>query len=143
MKDKTYERNISLYPEEKIYCVDGSKLGQKNYEKIRYAIGENNAVGSVSGYYDEELSILHMSSFFLENLGYEYEELMKATSGSLKKLLYSEDREVFELEEFINREGRFECRMLTKDGTPIVARLRNLVLCQDLVQVKMRNFSSF
>lgn len=51
MKDKTYERDINLYQEEKIYCVDGSEPGQKNYEKIRYAIGENNAVGSVSGYH--------------------------------------------------------------------------------------------
>ena len=53
MKDKTYERDINLYQEEKIYCVDGSELGQKNYEKIRYAIGENNAVGSVSGYHGQ------------------------------------------------------------------------------------------
>ena len=51
MKDKTYERDINLYQEEKIYCVDRSEPGQKNYEKIRYAIGENNAVGSVSGYH--------------------------------------------------------------------------------------------
>lgn len=118
MKEKTYKRDKNLYQEEEIFCVDEHKLGQKNYEKIRYAIGKNNAVGSISGYYDDELSILHMSSFFLENLGYEYEDLMKITSGSLKKMIYIEDRNLFELDEFMNRKGRYECRMLTKDGTP-------------------------
>ena len=118
MKEKTYKRDRNLYQEEEIFCVGENKLSQKSYEKICYAIGKNNAVGSVSGYYDDELSILHMSSFFLENLGYNYEDLMKVASGSLKKMIYIEDRELFELDEFINKKGRYECRMLTKDGTP-------------------------
>ena len=93
MKDKTYERDINLYQEEKIYCVDGSEPGQKNYEKIRYAIGENNAVGSVSGYYDEELSILHMSSFFLENLGYECRMLTKDGTPAYTKVFKSDSKD--------------------------------------------------
>ena len=123
MKETTYKRNIQLYQEEEIFCIDENKLGRKNYEKIRYAVGKNNAVGSVSGYYDDELSILHMSRFFLENLGYEYEDLMKTTFGSLKKMIYIEDRNLFEPEELKNKKGRFECRMMTKDGTPAYAQV--------------------
>ncbi len=121
MKEKSIKKESTLYQEERIYTK--KQLTEKNYETIRYAIGQNNAVGSVSGYYDEQLSILHMSGFFLENLGYEYDDLMKVSEGSLKNLVYAEDRRFFELHEFVEMEGKHECRMLTKDGTPAYVQM--------------------
>ena len=116
-------KESTLYQEEKIYIKQENKLSEKNYETIRCAIGQNNAVGSASGYYDEQLSILHLSGFFLENLGYEYEDLIKVTKGSFLELVYEKDRNSFELQEFMDMEGMHECRLVTKDGTPAYVQM--------------------
>ena len=123
MKEETGKKESVLYQEEKIYLEKNNKLDEKNYEAIRSAIGKNNAVGSVSGYYDERLSILHLSSFFLKNLGYDYEGLIDVTKGSFLELVYEKDRSSFELQKFMDMEGMNECRMLTRDGTPVYVQI--------------------
>ena len=50
-----------------------------NSEAIRHALSMNNAVGTIGGYYDDDLSVLFMSSFFMHNLGYDYKSFVKDT----------------------------------------------------------------
>ena len=95
---------------------------EENGEKIKQALSMNNAVGSVGGYYDDDLSILFMSDFFMKNLGYEYEEFMEAVGGSFRRLVYSQDLHYFELGNFRAGRGAGIFRMMMKDSTPVYVR---------------------
>lgn len=95
---------------------------EENGEKIKQALSMNNAVGSVGGYYDNDLSILFMSDFFMKNLGYEYEEFMEAVGGSFRRLVCSQDLHYFELNNFRAGRGAGIFRMMMKDSTPVYVR---------------------
>ena len=53
---------------------------------MQNTIYHNGGVGTITGYYDAELSILSVSDLVLHNLNNSYESLMKQTKGSLKNL---------------------------------------------------------
>ena len=53
---------------------------------MRETIYHNGGVGTITGYYDAELSILSVSDLLLHNLNHSYESLMEQTKGSLKNL---------------------------------------------------------
>ena len=112
-----------LFKEETIYSVGSSKLVENSYEVIKNAIKSNDAVGFVTGRYDEQLSISNVSGFFLHNLGYDYEEFVEATKGSLKNLFYGENKTFLEVERFKNIQGEGEGMILTKGKVPVYARL--------------------
>lgn len=91
-------------------------------ENINQALSLNNAVGCIGGYYDDELSMLFMSSFFMKNLGYDYEGIMQASGGSLRPLIYPGDLHYFDGDKFRNGSGAGLFHMMMKDGTPIYVR---------------------
>lgn len=91
-------------------------------DTIRQALSLDNAVGCIGGYYDDELSMLFISSFFMQNLGYDYEEFMQVSGGSLRPLIYPGDLKYFEGDKFREGMGAGLFHMMMKDGTPIYVR---------------------
>lgn len=112
-----------LFKEETIYSVGDSKLVENSYEAIKNTIRSNHAVGFVTGHYDEELTISNVSGFLLHNLGYDYEEFMEVTKGSLKNLFYGENKTFLETERFKYIQGEGEGMILTKGKIPVYVRL--------------------
>ncbi len=112
-----------LYTEKVLVMNNGAGISEENSRAIQYALEMNNAVGTIAGYYDEKLTIFFASSFFMKNLGYEVEEFMKCTDGSLRSMILDEDMCFFEGETFRNAAGEGMHRMLTKDGTPVYVRM--------------------
>lgn len=100
-----------------------SKIGKEASEAIQRVIGGNNAVGTLVGYYDEDLTILSVSEFLLFNLGYNFEEFQVFTKGSLKNLFYGDNTDFLDKDRFLQIQGMGEGEMLTKDGTPVTVRI--------------------
>ena len=111
------------YREEKIYMQKDNMLGQRAMATIKNTIANNNAVGTMVGYYDESLSILSVSDYLMINLGYTLEEFEKKTKGSLKNLLCGENITWASPEIFPYIHGSGEGQMLSYDGTPIDVRM--------------------
>ncbi len=111
------------YLDEMGYSGENSLLGEKAARTIKTSIEKNNGVGSLTGYYDEKLTILSVSDFLLYNLGYTKEAFYKNNHGSLKEIFYGENRNFLEKERFRNIQGSGEARMLTRDGTPVAVRM--------------------
>ena len=73
-----------LIQKETIYFTNnGFKLSDVNYEAVKEAVDSHSMVGFLTGYYDERLTISSVSGFFLENLGYKYEEFIDRKSTRL------------------------------------------------------------
>lgn len=105
------------------YFTDTSRLGIKALQSVHDTVIHNNAVGTITGYYDDELSILSASQILLDNLGYTAEEFAAFTKGSFKNLFYGENRSFLEPDRLPFIKGAGEGEMLTKDGTPVTVRL--------------------
>ena len=112
-----------LFREETIYSVGDSKLVENSYEVIKNTIRNNHAVGFVTEYYDEELTITNVSGFLLHNLGYDYKEFMEITKGSLKNLFYGENQAFLENERFQKIQGEGEGMILARGNMPVYVRL--------------------
>lgn len=80
-------------------------------------------VGFLSDYYDEKLSIACVSSYFLQSLGYEYDEFMEISSGSLKNIFYGENQSFLDVERFKKIHGIGEWRMINKANAPVYVRM--------------------
>ena len=111
-----------FYTEKVLLLKPDSDALDENSAAIQHALSMNNAVGCIGGYYDNELTMVFMSSFFMKNLGYDYDEFMLATGGSLKPLIYGSDLHYFEDGTFRDGSGSGLFRMMMKDGTPIYVR---------------------
>lgn len=111
-----------IYTEKVLLLKPDADAIDESSAAIQHALSMNNAVGCIGGYYDNELTMLFMSSFFLKNLGYDYDEFMLATGGSLRPLIYASDARYFEGSKFREGSGSGLFRMLMKDGTPIYVR---------------------
>lgn len=111
-----------LYTEKVLLVKPEAGLLEENGSKIKQALSMNNAVGSIGGYYDDDLSLLFISGFFINNLGYEYNEFMEATGGSLKRLIYPEDLRNFDVNTFREGAGAGLFRIMMKDTTPVYVR---------------------
>ena len=106
-----------------IYSSDGLKLGDNAFAVMQKTIQNNGGVGTITGYFDSELSILSVSDLLLYNLGYSYESLMEQTKGSLKNLFYGENVSFLNNERFYQIHGNGEGQILTADGAPVCVRL--------------------
>lgn len=109
--------------EDEIYSSDMTKLSDNVFQSMQETIQNNGGVGTVTGYFDADLSILSVSSLLLNNLGYSYEALMAQTKGSLKKLFYGENTSFLEGERFRRIHGAGEGQILTAEGFPVYVRL--------------------
>ena len=112
-----------LFEEQAIYAQDLSKLSAECKRTICKAVKYNQAVGFLTGYYDDKLTISSVSDFLLHNLGYTYEEFMQASGGSLKNIFHEENVTFLELERFKKIRGAGEGRMLTKTNGPIYVHM--------------------
>ena len=105
--------------EDKIYSSNMTALGDNVFQALQKTIVNNGGVGTITGYFDSELTILSVSELLLYNIGYTYESFMKQTKGSLKNLFYGENVSFLDEERFPFIKGRGEGRILTADGSPI------------------------
>ena len=65
-------------------------------EAIEYVLKQNDPVGTVSGYYDEKLTIWSVSNYFLQLLGWDdLDEFMKASDGSMLSVVCNEQKHIF------------------------------------------------
>jgi CheY-like chemotaxis protein/PAS domain-containing protein len=80
-------------------------------------------VGTVTGYYDPDLTILSVSEPLLRGLGYTLDSFMARTGGSLRNMFYGEGASFLEPGRFPRISGRGEGRVLTSDGSPVNAEL--------------------
>ena len=113
---------MNKYTDE-IYSSDGLKLGDNAFAVMQKTIQNNGGVGTITGYFDSELSILSVSDLLLYNLGYSYESLMEQTKGSLKNLFYGENVSFLNNERFYQIHGDGEGQILKADGAPVCVRL--------------------
>ena len=105
--------------EDGIYSSDMTKLGDSVLQSMQETIQKNGGVGTITGYFDADLSILSIGDLLLHNLGYSYESLMAQTKGSLKKLFYGENVTFLENDRFRQIHGAGEGQILTADGAPV------------------------
>ena len=103
---------------DEIYSSNSSKLGEQVFQIMQKTIQNNGGVGTITGYFDSELSILSISDLLLHNLGYSYESIMEQTKGSLKNLFYGENVSFLEGDRFRRIQGEGEGQILTADGIP-------------------------
>ena len=108
---------------DEIYTSDTVRLGKDAFQAMRETIYHNGGVGTITGYYDAELSILSVSDLLLHNLNHSYESLMEQTKGSLKNLFYKKDAAFLDNARFRQIQGGGEGRILTADGAPVYVRL--------------------
>ena len=112
----------SKYTDE-VYTSNTAKLGENALRAMQNTIYHNGGVGTITGYYDAELSILSVSDLLLHNLNHSYESLMEQTKGSLKNLFYKRDAAFLDNARFHQIKGEGEGRILTADGSPVYVRL--------------------
>ena len=108
---------------DEIYTSDTVRLGEDAFQAMQETIYHNGGVGTITGYYDAELSILSVSDLLLHNLNHSYESLMEQTKGSLKNLFYKKDAAFLDNARFRQLQGEGEGRILTADGSPVYVRL--------------------
>lgn len=63
--------------EDGIYSSDMTKLGDSVLQSMQETIQKNGGVGTITGYFDADLSILSISDLLLHHLGYSYESLWR------------------------------------------------------------------
>ena len=117
------KKNFKNCYEDGIHSSDMAKLGNSALQAMQKTIQFNGGVGTITGYFDAELSILSVSDLLLHNLGYSYASLMRQTNGSLKNLFYGENVTFLENERFRQIHGEGEGQVLTADGSPVCVRL--------------------
>lgn len=61
--------------------ISYDKIGEKANAAVEEVIYRNNAVGAIVGYYDEPLTILSVSDYLLNELGYTPETFTQITEG--------------------------------------------------------------
>lgn len=113
--------NNEFYGEQRLYHEETMPFCEKTYEAMRASVYDNHAVGFLTGYYDEKMTIACVSEFLLHNLGYSYEEFMKVSEHSLLNIVYEDDRMIVEAERFQHIHGEGELRMLSQDGAVLSA----------------------
>ena len=59
---------------DEICTSDTVKLGENAFRVMQETIYHNGGVGTITGYYDAELSILSVSDLLLHNLNHSYPE---------------------------------------------------------------------
>ncbi|MDV5093039.1 response regulator [Faecalibacterium duncaniae] len=108
---------------DEIYTSDTVRLGKNAFQAMRETVYHNGGVGTITGYYDAELSILSVSDLLLHNLNHSYASLMEQTKGSLKNLFYKKDATFLDNARFRQIQGGGEGQILTADGSPVYVRL--------------------
>ncbi len=113
---------IRVLEQEKIFIAENTTVTTSMHDAMTEVLTQNNPVGTIIGYYDDELTILAVGSFFFANLGYTHDEFMAVTRNSFTNLVISTPLCPFHPETFIRMAGFNELYMLSKDGSPVLMR---------------------
>ena len=108
---------------DEIYTSDTVRLGKDAFQAMQETIYHNGGVGTITGCYDAELSILSVGEPLLHNLNHSYASLMEQTKGSLKNLFNQKDATFLDNARFRQIQGGGEGQILTADGSPVYVRL--------------------
>ena len=110
--------------EDKIYSLCETITGQTQAmsQVVQKTLENNGGVGIITGYYDQNLSILSVSNLLLHSTGYTFDTFMKQTKGSLKNFFYNEE-DIMNRDRFLQLHGAGEAQILTADGTVNNVRL--------------------
>ena len=119
--------------EDKIYSLGETVTGQTQAmsqtqavsQAVQKTLENNGGVGIMTGYYDQNLSVLSVSNLLLHSTGYTFDSFMKQTNGSLKNFFYDEEDRL-ERDRFLQLHGTGEAQILTADGT-----VNNVRLCKE------------
>ena len=103
---------------DEIYTSDTVRLGEDAFQAMQETIYHNGGVGTITGYYDAELSILSVSNLLLHNLNHSYESLMEQTKGSLKNLFYKKDAHSLTMHAFVRFRAEEKASSLRQMGLP-------------------------
>ena len=111
--------------EDKIYSLNKTVPGQTQdlSQAIQKTLENNGGVGMLTGYYDQNLSILSVSNLLLHSIGHTFDSFMKQTKGSLKNFFYGKDISILDRDRFLQIHGAGEAQILTADGTVNNVRL--------------------
>ena len=103
---------------DEIYTSDTVRLGKNAFQAMRETIYHNGGVGTITGYYDAELSILSVSNLLLHNLNHSYASLMEQTKGSLKNLFYKKDAAFLDNARFVSSKAKGKAGSSRQMGLP-------------------------
>ena len=90
---------------------------------FEYVLAQNDPVGTIAGYYDEKLTIWTVSNYFLQILGYGFEEFMEAAKGSMRNVICSDQINLASLEEIRDFQGERIMYLMDSNGFPILVRV--------------------
>ena len=90
---------------------------------FEYVLAQNDPVGTIAGYYDEKLTIWTVSNYFLQILGYGFEEFMEAVNGSMRNAICSAQINLASLEEIRDFQGERTMYLMDSKGFPILVRI--------------------
>lgn len=110
---------LELHQKQKyaLFAIGGHTLSTAAKWAMEEALSQNDPVGTVAGYYDEELSVAGVSGYFLEDIGYTREDFYALTGGSFRNIIRDTPYYPFSPEDFRLSSGRGQYCMLTKRGT--------------------------
>ena len=79
--------------EDKIYSLGGTVTGQTQAmsQAVQKTLENNGGVGIITGYYDQNLSILSVNNLLLHSTGHTFDTFMEQTKGLLKNFFYDEE----------------------------------------------------
>ena len=105
--------------EDRVYSLGGTVTGQTQAmsQAVQKTLENNGGVGIMTGYYDQNLSILSVSNLLLHSIGHTFDSFMKQTKGSLKKFFYGKDISILDRDRFLQLHGTGEAQILAADGT--------------------------
>ena len=111
--------------EDKIYSLGETVPGQTQAmsQAVQKTLENNGGVGIMTGYYDQNLSVLSVSNLLLHSTGYTFDSFMKQTKGSLKNFFYGDDMDILDYDRFLQLHGTGEAQILAADGTVNNVRL--------------------
>ena len=99
--------------EDKIYSLNDTVPGQTQTvsQAVQRTLENNGGVGIMTGYYDQNLSILSVSNLLLRSTGYTFDTFMEQTKGSLRNFFYDEE-DILERDRFLQLHGTGKHRFL-------------------------------
>ena len=89
--------------EDKIYYSLGEAVTEQTQaisQAVQKTLENNGGVGIMTGYYDQNLSILSVSNLLLHSTGHTFDTFMEQTKGSLKNFFYDEE-DILERDRFL------------------------------------------
>ena len=105
--------------EDRIYSLGETVPGQTQAmsQAVQKTLENNGGVGIMTGYYDQNLSVLSVSNLLLHSTGYTFDSFMEQTKGSLKNFFYGDDMDILDYDRFLQFHGTGEAQILAADGT--------------------------